>query len=82
MFISMFDMQYWKSNNICNAWKIKERLKILLCFNIAELLHFFLEISLPRPPASPADLFLKLLTSPPILEGDEGAYHVKICTTL
>ena len=23
MFIKMFDIQYWKSNNICNAWKIE-----------------------------------------------------------
>ena len=30
MFIRMFDVQYWKSNNICNTWKIKEKLKILM----------------------------------------------------
>ena len=24
MFIGMFDVQYWKSNNICNTWKIKK----------------------------------------------------------
>ena len=26
----MCDVQYWKSNNICNIWKIKEKLKILM----------------------------------------------------
>ena len=24
MFIRMFDIQYWKCNNICNTWKIKK----------------------------------------------------------
>ena len=24
----MFDMQYWKYNNICSSWKVKEKLKI------------------------------------------------------
>ena len=24
----MFDLQYWKCNNICSAWKVKEKLKI------------------------------------------------------
>ena len=24
MFIRMFDVQYWKSNNIYNTWKIKK----------------------------------------------------------
>ena len=24
MFIRMFDVQYWKYNNICNTWKIKK----------------------------------------------------------
>ena len=28
--IRMCDVQYWKSNNICNIWKIKEKLKILM----------------------------------------------------
>ena len=28
MVIIIFDMQYWKFNNICNTWKIKEKLKI------------------------------------------------------
>ena len=30
MYIRMCDVQYWKSNNICNTWKIKEKLKILI----------------------------------------------------
>ena len=30
MFIKMCGIQYWESNNICNTWKIKEKLKILL----------------------------------------------------
>ena len=25
MFIRMFDVQYWKNNNICNTWKIKKQ---------------------------------------------------------
>ena len=33
MFIRMCDAQYWKSNNICNTWKIKEKLKILMTCN-------------------------------------------------
>ena len=28
LFISVFDMQYWKSKNICNAWNIEGKLKI------------------------------------------------------
>ena len=28
MFIRMCDVQYWKSNNIWNTWKIKKKLKI------------------------------------------------------
>ena len=30
MCIWVCDVQYWKSNNICNTWKIKEKLKILM----------------------------------------------------
>ena len=30
MFITICDVQYWKSNSICNTWKIKEKLKILM----------------------------------------------------
>ena len=26
----MFDVQYWKCNNICSAWKIKEKLKVTM----------------------------------------------------
>ena len=29
----MFDMQYWKCNNIYSAWKIKEKLKISILRN-------------------------------------------------
>ena len=28
LFIAMPDMQYWKCNNMRNAWKIKKNLKI------------------------------------------------------
>ena len=30
MCIWVCDVQYWKSNNICNTWKIKEKLQILM----------------------------------------------------
>ena len=30
MFIRMCDAQYWKISNICNTWKINEKLKILM----------------------------------------------------
>ena len=33
MFIRMCDVQYWKTNNICNTWKIKKKLKILMTCN-------------------------------------------------
>ena len=48
IFISMFDMQYWNSIDVCNTWKIKEKLKILVWFNIVDLLHF--SSKFPDPP--------------------------------
>ena len=33
VFIRMCDAPCWKSNNICNTWKIKEKLKILMSCN-------------------------------------------------
>ena len=36
VFIRMCDAPCWKSNNICNTWKIKEKLKILrTCDNLS-----------------------------------------------
>ena len=26
----MYDVQYWKNKNICNTWKVKDKLKILM----------------------------------------------------
>ena len=39
----MFDVQYWKCNNICSAWKVKEKLKISWFFIL--WLHNFLFFS-------------------------------------
>ena len=41
MFIRMCAVQYWKSNNICNTWKIKEKLTILMTCDVLfkALLH-------------------------------------------
>ena len=33
VFIRMCDAPCWESNNICNTWKIKEKLKILMSCN-------------------------------------------------
>ena len=48
IFIRMFDMQYWNSIDVCNTWKIEEKLKILVWFNIVDLLHF--SSKFPDPP--------------------------------
>ena len=43
MFIRMCAVQYWKSNNICNSWKIKEKLTILMTCDVLfkALLHMW-----------------------------------------
>ena len=41
MFIRMCDVQYWKSNNICNTWKIKEKLKILITCDALPFINTF-----------------------------------------
>ena len=81
MFIRMFDVQYWKSNNICNTWKIKKGktknlnvVYLLKCINGLCNFNFQFKITWPQNQnknfsASPAKAFLKCLTPPPSRRG-------------
>ena len=50
LFIKMFDVQYWKTNNICNNWKIKKGkpknlnvVYLLKCINGLYNFNFYFE---------------------------------------
>ena len=77
--VYFLDMQYWKWNNICNTWKIKENLNILVwftCFDRFIFIYFIFPTLSPRSSwASSVDFFLKFSLLPPYYIGREGACH-------
>ena len=77
--VYFLDMQYWKWNNICNTWKIKENLNILVwftCFDRFIFIYFIFPTLSPRSSwASSVDFFLKFSFLPPYYIGREGACH-------
>ena len=48
MFIRMCDVQYWKSNNIWNTWKIKEKLKISVTCHELSFINTWQKILKPQ----------------------------------
>ena len=49
VFIRMCDAPCWKSNNICNTWKIKEKLKILMTCDDLSFINTTQKILKPSP---------------------------------
>ena len=85
MFIGMFDVQYWKSNNICNTWKIKKgktkNLNVVyLLKRINGLCNFNFYFKITWPPYHHRKI--KFLTPSKLEGGRGGAVHVMPCDSL